>query len=56
MVLSIGFILSWIQNFEIFWNKKSNEQIFLKLTGQYGVQNYFFIKNFNELDLCEVIT
>jgi hypothetical protein len=56
MVLSIGFISSWIQNFEKFWNKKSNEQILLNLTGQYGVQNYFFIQNFNELDLCEVIT
>jgi hypothetical protein len=28
----------------------------LNLTGQYGVQKYFFIRKFNGIDLCEVIT
>ncbi len=28
----------------------------LNLTGQYGVQKYFFIIKFNEIYLCEVIT
>ncbi len=42
--------------FEKNWNIKSKEQILLNLTNQYGVQKYFFIKKFNEIDLCEVIT
>jgi hypothetical protein len=41
--------------FETFWNNKSNEQILLNLTSQYGEIN-FFIRNFNEINLCEVIT
>jgi hypothetical protein len=42
--------------FEKLWNNKSREQVLLNLTGQYVVQKYFFIKNNNEIDLCEVIT
>jgi hypothetical protein len=42
--------------FEKIWNNKSREQIFLNLTNQYGVQKYFFIRKFIEIDLCEVIT
>jgi len=32
------------------------EQVILNSTDQYGVQKYFFIRKFNEIDLCEVIT
>jgi len=56
MVLSIEFYIRLNTKFEFFWNNKSNEQILLNLAGQYGVQNYFFIRNFNEINLCEVIT
>ncbi len=41
--------------FEKNWNNKSKEQVLLNLI-QYDVQNYFFIRKFNEIDLCEVIT
>jgi len=34
---------------------KSREQVGLKLTGQYDVQTYFFIKKFNEIYTYEVI-
>jgi hypothetical protein len=51
MVFSIGFVLSWIQN----WNNKSKEQVLLNLIGWYGVQKYIFIRKFNEIDLCEVM-
>ncbi len=57
MVLSIGFVLSWIQNFkfEKLWNNKNKKQVFLNLTSQHGVQKYFYIRKFNEINLCEVI-
>jgi hypothetical protein len=42
--------------FEKIWNKKIKIQVFLNLIGQYGVQKNLFIKNFNETNLCEVIT
>jgi hypothetical protein len=42
--------------FEKLWNNKSREQILLNLTIQYGVQKYIFIRKFNEIHLCEVIT
>jgi len=42
--------------FEKLWNNKSREQALLKLNSQYRVQKYFFIKKFNEIDLCEVRT
>jgi hypothetical protein len=41
---------------EKLWNNKSNEQVFLNLTSQYGVQKYIFIRKFNEIVLCELIT
>jgi hypothetical protein len=37
------------------WNNKSKEYVCLKLTSQYGVQTYFFIKKFNEIYMYEVI-
>ncbi len=40
----IGFIVNQLQNFKNFGIIKIN----LKLTGQYGVQTYFFIRKFNE--------
>jgi len=49
MVLFIGSNVKLNEKFEKFWNNKSNEQILLNLIGQYGVQNYFVIRNFNEL-------
>ncbi len=42
--------------FEKLCNNKSKEQVILNLTSQHGVQKYFFIKKFNEIKLCEVIT
>jgi len=42
--------------FEFFWNNKSREQILLSLIGQYGVEKYFFIRKFYEINLCEIIT
>ncbi len=42
------------KTFEKLWSNKSREQVLLNLTSQYGVQKYFFIKKFNEIDLCEV--
>jgi hypothetical protein len=42
--------------FEKLWNNKSREQVLLNLVGQYGVQKYFLIRKFSEIDLCEVIT
>jgi hypothetical protein len=44
------------KKFEKIWNNKRGEKIFLNLISQYGVQKYFFIKIFIEIDLCEVIT
>jgi hypothetical protein len=45
-----------ITNFDFFWNNKSREQVLLNLTGQYGVQKYFFIKKIIDINLREVIT
>jgi hypothetical protein len=42
------------KKFEKNWNNKNKEQVLLNLTSQYGGQKYFFIKKFNEIDLCEV--
>ncbi len=42
--------------FEKLWNNKNKEQVLLNLTSQYGIQKYFFIRKFNEIDLCEIIT
>ncbi len=42
--------------FEKNQNNKNKEHILLNLIGQYGVQIYFFIRKFNEINLCEVIT
>ncbi len=42
--------------FEKLSTNKSREQVFLNLTSQYGVQKYFFIRRFNEIYLCEIIT
>ncbi len=42
--------------FEKLWNNKSREQAFLNLTNQYGFQKYMFIRKFNVIVLCELIT
>jgi hypothetical protein len=55
MVFSIGFILNFFF-FEKLRNNKNREQVLLNLISKYGVQKYFFIRKFNEIDLCEVIT
>jgi hypothetical protein len=41
--------------FKKLWNNKSREQVLSNLTGQYGVQKYFFIRKFNEINLSEVV-
>jgi len=56
MVLFIGVCIKLNTKFEKKWNNKSREQVLLNLISQYGVQKYFFIKFFNEIDFCEVIT
>jgi hypothetical protein len=43
-------------NFEIVLKNKSWERVFENLISQYGVQEYYFIKNFNEIIFCGVIT
>jgi hypothetical protein len=47
---SIEFMISWIQN-SMNYNNKIREQILLKLTSQYDVQKYFFIKKPNEINM-----
>jgi hypothetical protein len=64
--LYLNFILKlgafhWIciklnKSFEKNWNNKSKGQVLLNLTGQNDVQKWFFIRKFNGIDLCEVIT
>jgi len=48
MMFSNGFVLNWIQNLK--------KIVLLNLISQNGVQKYFFIRKFNGIDLCEVIT
>jgi hypothetical protein len=53
MVLSVGFVLSWIQNLRNFGIiKVGNKYFWIWLTNMV----YFFVKKINEIDLCEVIT
>ncbi len=52
---SIGFIVNQLQNFKNFGIIKVGEKIHLKLTNQYVVQIYFFIKTFNEIYIYAVI-
>jgi hypothetical protein len=51
--------LNWVYfksttKFQKKWNNKSKEYVCLKLTNQYGVQTYFFIRKFNEIYMYSI--